>query len=183
MANHGDPEVGDSVILRDKILSIDEGVAVVDVYRSSPLGLRVPVQCGALDYDETADSEDDCVPAVSTEVDEAALLRAAIQYCTSIVRACMPPRLSVLVSGQEVPLALGGHVHLVRADMIVMRGNMIHVLVGPTEETWTNALRRWSEWPSLAKSFRGEVFLACVRVRPWATAIMDSDIFTAPRPA
>jgi len=62
MANHGDPEVGDPVILRGKILSIHEGLAVVEVYRSFPLDLRVPVQCGALEYDEAADSVDGGVP-------------------------------------------------------------------------------------------------------------------------
>lgn len=56
------PEVGDPVILYGKILKISEGVALVDVYRSSPVGLRVPVQCGALDYNEAADVDTGAEP-------------------------------------------------------------------------------------------------------------------------
>lgn len=47
-----DPEPGDFVKLNGRILSIDEGVALVEVYRSYPVGLRVPVQCGALEHVE-----------------------------------------------------------------------------------------------------------------------------------
>lgn len=51
-----DPEPGDFVKLSGKILSIHEGTALVEVYRSYPVGLRVPVQCGALEHVEpTAD--------------------------------------------------------------------------------------------------------------------------------
>jgi len=49
-----DPEPGDFVKLQGRILSIDEGVALVEVYRSYPVGLRVPVQCGALEHVEPA---------------------------------------------------------------------------------------------------------------------------------
>jgi len=47
-----DPEPGDFVKLAGKILSIYEGTALVEVYRSDPVGLRVPVQCGALEHVE-----------------------------------------------------------------------------------------------------------------------------------
>jgi hypothetical protein len=47
-----DPEPGDFVKLSGKILSICEGTALVEVYRSDPVGLRVPVQCGALEHVE-----------------------------------------------------------------------------------------------------------------------------------
>jgi len=56
-----DPAVGDPVILKGRIKSIDEGVALVEVYRSYPLGCTVPVQCGALELDETP-HDDDTVP-------------------------------------------------------------------------------------------------------------------------
>jgi hypothetical protein len=49
-----DPEAGDHIKLTGKILSIDEGTALVEVYRSYPVGLRVPVQCGALEHVEPA---------------------------------------------------------------------------------------------------------------------------------
>jgi hypothetical protein len=48
-----DPAVGDPVILRGRIKSIDAGVALVEVYRSYPVGGTVAVQCGALELDET----------------------------------------------------------------------------------------------------------------------------------
>ena len=48
-----DPAVGDPVILRGRILKIDAGVALVEVYRSYPAGWTVAVQCGALELDET----------------------------------------------------------------------------------------------------------------------------------
>jgi hypothetical protein len=51
-----DPEIGDPVILRGTILRIEEGIAIVEVYRTYPLGLRIPVQCGALEFDEVAAS-------------------------------------------------------------------------------------------------------------------------------
>lgn len=47
-----DPEPGDFVKLSGKILSIHEGTALVEVYRSDPVGLRVAVQCGALEHVE-----------------------------------------------------------------------------------------------------------------------------------
>lgn len=49
-----DPQAGDPVILRGHIFRIEEGIAVVEVYQAVPVGLRVPVQCGALEYDELA---------------------------------------------------------------------------------------------------------------------------------
>ena len=52
-----DPEAGDFVKLAGKILSIDEGTAVVEIYRSYPVGLRVPVQCGALEHVEQVADE------------------------------------------------------------------------------------------------------------------------------
>lgn len=56
-----DPEAGDFVKLSGKILSIHEGTALVEVYRSYPVGLRVPVQCGALEHVEPA-GDDGTVP-------------------------------------------------------------------------------------------------------------------------
>jgi hypothetical protein len=53
-----DPEAGDFVKLNGRIISIDEGTALVEVYRSYPVGLRVPVQCGALEHVEPAMAED-----------------------------------------------------------------------------------------------------------------------------
>ena len=61
-----DPEAGDFVKLSGKILSIDEGTALVEVYRSYPVGLRVPVQCGALEHVEPGAGED--VSAADVEV-------------------------------------------------------------------------------------------------------------------
>src|SRR6266567_3521337 len=46
-----DPAVGDPVILRGRILKIDAGVALVEVYRSYPAGWTVAVQCGALELE------------------------------------------------------------------------------------------------------------------------------------
>lgn len=48
-----EPAVGDPVILRGKILKLDEGVALVEVYRSYPVGGTVAVQCSALELDES----------------------------------------------------------------------------------------------------------------------------------
>lgn len=47
-----DPEVGDRVFLQGSIIGLHEGVALVEVYRSWPLAMRVPVQCGALEHDD-----------------------------------------------------------------------------------------------------------------------------------
>ena len=51
------PESGDFVKQNGKILSIYEGTAMVEVYRSDPAGLRVPVQCGALEHVEPVAGE------------------------------------------------------------------------------------------------------------------------------
>lgn len=48
------PEVGDPVILYGHVISIEEGAALVEVYRTFPVGLRIPVRCDALDYNERA---------------------------------------------------------------------------------------------------------------------------------
>jgi hypothetical protein len=48
-----DPQVGDPVILRGHIKSLIEGVALVEVYRTFPVGGTVAVQCGALELDES----------------------------------------------------------------------------------------------------------------------------------
>jgi hypothetical protein len=53
-----DPEAGDFVKVSGKIISIHEGTALVEVYRSDPPGLRVPVQCGALEHAEPATGDD-----------------------------------------------------------------------------------------------------------------------------
>lgn len=53
-----DPAVGDPVLVHGQIRHIQEGVATVAVTRSWPLGARVDVQCGALEYDEHAASAD-----------------------------------------------------------------------------------------------------------------------------
>jgi hypothetical protein len=47
-----DPEAGDFVTLSGRIVSVNRGTALVEVYRSDPVGLRVPVQCGALEHVE-----------------------------------------------------------------------------------------------------------------------------------
>ena len=47
-----DPEAGDFVKVTGRIISVNEGTALVEVYRSDPPGLRVPVQCGALEHVE-----------------------------------------------------------------------------------------------------------------------------------
>lgn len=53
-----DPEAGDFVKLSGKILAIHEGTALVEVYRSDPVGLSVPVQCGALEHVEPVAGDD-----------------------------------------------------------------------------------------------------------------------------
>jgi hypothetical protein len=53
-----DPEAGDFVRLSGRIVSINEGTALVEVYRSFPVGLRVPVQCGALEHVEPTAGDD-----------------------------------------------------------------------------------------------------------------------------
>ncbi|HEV2175267.1 MAG TPA: hypothetical protein VGR71_16960 [Nitrospira sp.] len=45
-----DPEVGDFVTIAGRITAIEEGVALVEVYRGWPVGVNVPVQCGALEH-------------------------------------------------------------------------------------------------------------------------------------
>jgi hypothetical protein len=54
MSELHDPKVGDPVLVHGVIREIEEGVATVEVYRSWPLGVTVPVQCGALECDERA---------------------------------------------------------------------------------------------------------------------------------
>jgi hypothetical protein len=53
-----DPEAGDFVRLTGKILSVHEGTALVEIYRSDPVSLHVPVQCGALEHVEPVESDD-----------------------------------------------------------------------------------------------------------------------------
>jgi hypothetical protein len=53
-----DPEAGDLVKVTGRIISIDAGTALVEVYRSDPIGIRVPVQCGALEHVEPAAGDD-----------------------------------------------------------------------------------------------------------------------------
>ena len=69
-----EPAVGDPVILRGKILRLDAGVALVEVYRSYPVGGTVAVQCGALELDET--EGDGGVPASEEERIRAAVSAA-----------------------------------------------------------------------------------------------------------
>lgn len=57
-----DPEAGDTVKLAGTILAVDEGTALVEVYRSDPVGIRVPVQCGALEHVEPAAGDDMAAP-------------------------------------------------------------------------------------------------------------------------
>lgn len=52
MAEQTEPAVGDPVILRGIILKLAEGVALVEVYRTYPVGGTVAVQCGALELNE-----------------------------------------------------------------------------------------------------------------------------------
>jgi len=47
-----DPERGDFVKLNGRIISVNAGVAMVEIYRSYPSGLRIPVQCTALEHVE-----------------------------------------------------------------------------------------------------------------------------------
>jgi hypothetical protein len=53
-----DPEAGDFVKIRGRIVSIHEGTALVEVYRSDPVGMLIPVQCGALEHVEPVAGED-----------------------------------------------------------------------------------------------------------------------------
>lgn len=48
-----DPRVNDPVLVRGRITQINAGTATVAVYRSDPVGLTMPVQCGALELDES----------------------------------------------------------------------------------------------------------------------------------
>jgi hypothetical protein len=57
-----DPEPGDFVKLSGKILAIHEGTALVEVYRSDPVGLSVPVHCGALEHVEPVLADDSMAP-------------------------------------------------------------------------------------------------------------------------
>jgi hypothetical protein len=66
-----DPEPGDSVFITGTIKSISEGVAVVEVYRSFPVGLSVPVQCGALGHIERNQTADAAVSATGLPVSNA----------------------------------------------------------------------------------------------------------------
>jgi hypothetical protein len=68
-----DPQVGDPVILRGQIVRIDEGVAVVAIHRTSPVGMCAAVQCGALELDEqAAGGQESEATAIQRAVDEAA---------------------------------------------------------------------------------------------------------------
>lgn len=62
-----EPAVGDPVILRGRILKLDGGVALVEVYRSYPVGGTVAVQCGALELDESAHDGDTPACKISGE--------------------------------------------------------------------------------------------------------------------
>jgi hypothetical protein len=53
-----DPEAGDFVRLSGRIISVGAGAALVEVYRSDPVGMRIPVQCGALEHVEPAAGDD-----------------------------------------------------------------------------------------------------------------------------
>jgi hypothetical protein len=108
--------------------------------------------------------------------DEWQLLRAAVRPCVPMVRECQPPGLGVQVLGQTLLLS-AAHPGLVRADMIVLRGNAVQVVIGSPEDSWAAALDRWGQWSTLFTSLAGAVFLACVRVMPCATVICDRDIF------
>jgi hypothetical protein len=66
-----DPAAGDAVILRGRIKNITEGVALVEVYRSYPVGGTVAVQCGALELDESGDALDGGVPDDETRIRDA----------------------------------------------------------------------------------------------------------------
>ena len=72
-----DPAVGDPVVIRGTIRAIIEGTALVEVYRSYPVGGTVAVQCGALELDETPEdggtvpeSEEDRIRALMAEAQE-----------------------------------------------------------------------------------------------------------------
>jgi hypothetical protein len=47
-----EPVVGDAVTLKGRILKLDGGVALVEVYRAYPVGGTVAVQCGGLELTE-----------------------------------------------------------------------------------------------------------------------------------
>lgn len=53
-----DPAVGDPVLIKGRIMGIDAGTATIAVYRTDPVGLTIPVQCGALELDERSDCGD-----------------------------------------------------------------------------------------------------------------------------
>lgn len=114
---------------------------------------------------------------MNTDAYEHELLRAAIRRCTPMVRECQPPRLGVQVMERTILLPVA-HPAFVRADMIVLKGNAVQVLAGPPEYDWVAAVKRWSEWPILANTLAGTVFLACVRVLPCTVGIRSRDIFT-----
>lgn len=71
-----DPQVGDPVILRGRIKSLIEGVALVEVYRTYPVGGTVAVQCGALELDEstgdggTAEPDEDRIRGAMAEAQD-----------------------------------------------------------------------------------------------------------------
>lgn len=52
MSDKRDPQAGDFVILRGRIRTVADGVALIEVHRTYPVGCTVPVQCGALELDE-----------------------------------------------------------------------------------------------------------------------------------
>jgi hypothetical protein len=66
-----DPAVGDPVILRGRIKAIDSGVALVEVYRTYPVGGTVAVQCGALELNETPDGPDEAEASDEDRIREA----------------------------------------------------------------------------------------------------------------
>jgi hypothetical protein len=88
-----DPQAGDPVILRGRIKSLIDGVALVEVYRTFPVGGTVAVQCGALELDETQD--DGAAPASDEDRIRDAMAEAAEHPRPCRHQVAMPAELSV----------------------------------------------------------------------------------------
>lgn len=96
------PEVGDPVILYGNIVSIDDGIALVEVYRTWPIGIRVPVQCGALEYKHRAAAGDGGSPQVSEADTIAEAVRKATEDPGHMVSVEDDPWQGFKLDGPEV---------------------------------------------------------------------------------
>lgn len=57
-----DPQVGDAVLVHGVIQNIEDGTAIVALFRSWPTGIAVPIQCGALEHNERAAHAEAAMP-------------------------------------------------------------------------------------------------------------------------